>query len=214
MVVRYIAALGTGRPKCGTPIALVLLAYFSTGCVEEPRPRSYMEFIEDTIAREGTLSRCNRDREATAREAECMNARRAASTIAARADEALREQREAESEAQLAAARERAEREQIAIRQTRAAAEANAEAEYEAQWTEPVILEDTMQLANATSDNDGIYGSLASTLDTANQAPEPGAAEAPAPPYVELPAGVERRELPPEPVLEGISIPESITHIE
>ena len=99
-------------------------------------PRSYMEFMEDAYAREGTLARCNQDREATAADPECVNARRAATSIAARADAELREEREAESEALLVAARERADHQQRALELAEARAEAEAEAEYEAQWSE------------------------------------------------------------------------------
>ena len=84
MVFRGIAA------RRSTPfrrvLPLVMGSCLIAGCIEEPRPRSYLEFMEDPIAREGTLARCNQDRDATADDPECTNARRAASTAAARAE--------------------------------------------------------------------------------------------------------------------------------
>jgi hypothetical protein len=188
-----------------------------------------MEFMEDSLAREGTLARCNRDRDATASDAECMNARRAASTIAARADEALRDQRDAESELLRAAARDRADAAQQARQRAEAVAEAQAEAEYEAQWSESVeiVLADD-SLAEPVSDRQ-TYGSLGSTLGAVAAAPEPGYAAASSPsldflelppsatpvmPYVELPASARRLELAPEPQLEEISIPATATYRE
>ena len=229
MVVRYIGVLGALRSRCAKLLLLVLASCLSAGCADEPRPRSYMEFMEDSLAREGTLARCNRDRDATASDAECMNARRAASTVAARADEALRDQRDAESELLRAAARDRADAAQQTRQQVQAVAEAQAEAEYEAQWSEPVeiVLADG-SLAAPVSDRQ-TYSSLGSTLGAVAPEPEPGYGAASSPsldflelppsatpvmPYVEIPASVRRLELAPEPQLEEISIPATATYRE
>jgi hypothetical protein len=191
--------------------------------------------MDDSFAREGTLARCNQDREATANDPECVNARRAASNVAARADEALREQRDAESEILRAAASDRAASAQIVSERAAVAARENAEAEYEAQWEEveasAQLTEPTepIQLAEATAVSEATYGSLASTLSIASPAPELRYLEPPRPtldfielpasatpvlPYVELPATVRRLELAPKPVLEEITIPASITYLE
>lgn len=105
-------------------------------CVDEPPPRSFMEFMEDTIAREGTLVRCNADREATANEPECVNARRAAAAIAAQAEAEERGRLQAQSEARLLAARRRYEAQQEEQRRAREAEQAEEELAYEALWAE------------------------------------------------------------------------------
>ena len=159
------------------------------------------------------------DREETANDAECINARRAASNVAARADEAQREQRDAESEILRAAASDRAARAQTAIVQAAVAARENAEAQYEAQWTQRIQVVATEAVSEVT------YRSLVSTLSAASPAQEVRYAELPRPtldfielpasatpilPYVELPATVRRLEVAPKPVLEEISIPASV----
>lgn len=92
--------------------------------------------MDDRIAREGTLVRCNADREATAGDLECINARRAAAAIAARSEAAERERREAASEARLLAARQRYDAQQAAAREAELAAQAEEQRAYEAQWVE------------------------------------------------------------------------------
>ncbi len=229
MVVRSIPALALARSSFRMLLVLSLLVCFTTGCMEEPRPRSYMEFMEDSFAREGTLARCKRDRQATAGDADCINARRAATTLAVRADEALREQREAESEAQRAAASDRAAYAQTALLQAEAAAQAEAEAEYEARWTEQAENSQTTQLAEAIPGVAEAYGSTAGTLGPASSSPGLDVAGPPAPSldfvalppsaspvlqYIDLPEGAHRREPEPVPVLEEISIPDSVTYRE
>ena len=111
-------------------MAMVLLV----ACVEEPLPRSFVEFMDDSLAREGVLARCNADRAATADDVECINARRAAAAIAAQADEGQRERLEAQSEARRLAARQRVDAQLEAERQAVLAAEAEAQMAYEAQF--------------------------------------------------------------------------------
>ncbi|MGI9258147.1 MAG: EexN family lipoprotein [Gammaproteobacteria bacterium] len=171
MPIQYFGAhFSAGAGRLGL-LGILAAACFLAGCAEAPRARSYMEFMEDSYAREGALARCNRDREATAEDPECVNARRAASMIAAQADAERRDQREAESEALLVAARERSEREQHALEQAQAAAQAQADAQYESQWSgstevlgsdpvAPVIEDDSTPVI----EDDGTYNSLASTL--------------------------------------------------
>ena len=134
MVFRGIAA----RQSVGVIrlLPLVMGASLMVGCVEEPRPRSYLEFMEDPIAREGTLARCNQDRNATADDPECINARRAASTAAARVEAARAEQLEAASNVKREAFRQRIAAQQAAARQAEEAAQRAEEAAYDAQWTE------------------------------------------------------------------------------
>ena len=240
MVDRHTSAFGAINSTHSTLFLLALLACLTAGCVQEPRPRSYTQFMDDSFAREGTLARCNQDREGTANDVECVNARRAASNLAARADEAQREQRDAESEILRAAASDRAASAQTAIMQAAEAAKENAEAQveaqyeaqYEAQWAEvDASAQSTqpIQLAAAEPVGEATYRSLASTLSPVSSAEELRYAELPRPtldfielpasatpvlPYVELPATVRRLEPAPKPVLEEISIPARVTYLE
>ncbi len=201
MVVRYIAALGAKGSRRGAPLFLVIMASLLAGCSQEPRPRSFMQFMDDSLAREGALARCNRDREATANDAECVNARRAASNIAARADEALREQREADSDALRAAVRNRAGYVPTAAERAEraeAAEQVTAEAQYEEQWR---AAEENTQATQL-----GYTEPPAPSLDFIEL---PDSAE-PALPYVELPASAQRRQ--PAPELEEIELPGGVEY--
>jgi hypothetical protein len=87
-------------------------------CAEEPRPRSVGEFIDNPLLLEAAMVRCAQDRTQSRYDAECVNARQAAASIAAK--EAA--QRTAELEA-------RSEAKRRALRQTQeAAAEARRRA--------------------------------------------------------------------------------------
>ena len=232
MLVQY-NGLYVARPsRWRALLYLTFMTALMAGCIEEPRPRSYMEFMEDSFAREGTLARCNQDREGTVGEADCISARRAASTVAARADEALRKQRESKSETLRAAASERAARNDNTIRQAVAAAEAAAEAEYEAQWTAPQESAQATQPIGEAVSGQAVYNSLGSTLEAVSPAPQPDdtrPVESSTPsldfvelppsaslvlPFVELPANAKRRVLEPEPALNEIAVPNSDRFLE
>ena len=107
-----------------------------TACAEEPRPRSVTEFIENPILLEAAVVRCAQNRTESRYDAECVNARQAASIIEAKEERARRDELEAESD-----------KKREALRRTqRAAAEARRraieverlreEAEYLAQFGE------------------------------------------------------------------------------
>ena len=132
MVFRGIAVRLTALHK--RALATVLGTLVVAGCVDEPRPRSYQEFMDDPIAREGTLARCNQDRAVNAGDLECVNARRAASTTAARAEAARAEQFEAESDIKREALRDRVGAQQLAARRIEEEAKKADEASYAAQW--------------------------------------------------------------------------------
>lgn len=117
-------------------VLLLGLYALLAGCVNEPPPRSFTEFMEDRFAREGTLVRCNADRTATANDPECINARRAAAALAAQDDEAQRERRDAQSEARLLAARQREAVQQEAQRRAEVTAQAEEQLAYESLWEE------------------------------------------------------------------------------
>lgn len=120
------------RQRCAS-FAAVGTACLLVGC-EEPQPISFAEFMDDAIARDGTLARCNENREETLNDIECANARRAAAAIALREERARREALELESERKLAALREQVERERAAAREAQLLADAAARAAYDAQW--------------------------------------------------------------------------------
>jgi hypothetical protein len=114
--------------------ATLLLAVVVTACAPAPEPRTALDFMEDGLAREGVLARCNRDRDRTLDDEECANARRAAVAVAIEAERARAGTLERQSERKLAALREAQAREAAAAREGAAAQRAAAEAAYEAQW--------------------------------------------------------------------------------
>ncbi len=79
--------------------------------------------MDDGLAREGVLTRCNENRDETLTDEECANARRAAAAIALEAERARAPQLEQESEAKLLALREREGRQAAAEQDAAAAAE-------------------------------------------------------------------------------------------
>jgi hypothetical protein len=117
-----------------------------TAC-NEPRPRTYTEFMEDAFAREGTLARCNAERDATTNDLECANARRAAVTVALLEERERREALEAESERLRTELRERIAQQQEAERRAEALRRAVLQAAYEAQWVDPDNPVDAIALA-------------------------------------------------------------------
>jgi len=114
--------------------AAVAMCLMLAACEEPVPPRTYAEFMDDQIAREGTIARCDEDPEALARDLECANARRAAAAIALRQERERREALEVESQQKIEALKqEMVERERIATEAALAAARAEREA-YEALW--------------------------------------------------------------------------------
>jgi len=90
--------------------------------------------MEDGLAREGVLARCNQDRQASSTDEECANARRAASTLAAAGESERSVNLEKESARKLNALRDRQVRQARADQDAEVAAKAAADAAYEAQW--------------------------------------------------------------------------------
>jgi hypothetical protein len=106
-------------------------------CAPEPAPRTVLDFMEDGYARDGVLTRCNRNRDETLSNEECANARRAAAALAIEAERARAPALEQESEAKLLALREREARRAAAEQDAAAAARVAAEIAYEARWNDP-----------------------------------------------------------------------------
>ena len=140
------------------PLALAI-----SGCAPEPQPRSFAEFMEDRVATEGTIERCDRDREGTANDIECANARRAQATIALRLEQERRIELERESERKLAELRAELARREHAEREALAAAEAARQAAYEALWA--ADPDPALDGGEATTDVDAATG-LAADGDT------------------------------------------------
>jgi hypothetical protein len=93
--------------------------------------------MDDGIAREGVLTRCNQTRAATSGDRECANARRAAAAIALQAERARAPALQQASQDKLVALREGQARAAEAEQGAAAAARAAAEAAYEARWRDP-----------------------------------------------------------------------------
>lgn len=84
-----------------------LLAAVLVACAPKPEPRTVLDFMDDGLARDGVLARCNQNREETLHDEECVNARRAAATLALEAERARAPALERQSEAKMLALRER-----------------------------------------------------------------------------------------------------------
>jgi hypothetical protein len=151
------------------------------GC-EGPRPRSFIEYLEDPIARDGTLARCNAEREALAGDIECANARRAAVAVAARDEAARRRALALASERKLAALRAQIAALQEAERQAAAAAEAAARDAYEAQWIDPSLpsVETAVRQEGSTAGADEAVLAATPAADAAQPVATWPAAERPA----------------------------------
>ena len=115
----------------------LLIAAALAACAPQPEPRTVLDFMDDGLAREGVLTRCNQNRDATSADEECANARRAAAAFVLEAERARAPGLEQASESKLLAVRESEERAATAEQQAAAAARAAAEAAYEARWRDP-----------------------------------------------------------------------------
>jgi hypothetical protein len=146
---RALGAIGLGGSLC-------LLGLAFAGCAK-PLPRTFTQFMEDRIAMEGVLARCNQNRDETQDDLECANARRAAMAIALREERERREELERESERKLAALRAEFERRERVAREAVAEAEAAKLAAYEAQWerkgTDPAAMPDSTTPDSMTPDS-------------------------------------------------------------
>ncbi|HEY7673395.1 MAG TPA: EexN family lipoprotein [Gammaproteobacteria bacterium] len=134
----------------------VAAALVAGGCAPKLQPRSFAEYLEDRPLMEGTLARCDADREGTHDDLDCANARRAAVTIALRVEEARREELERESERKLTELRDELARREQREREALAEAEAARQAAYEAIWKGNAVPPNAAELIggqNATAGN-------------------------------------------------------------
>jgi hypothetical protein len=117
-------------------VGALAVTVWVAACQQPAKPRSYEFFMEDGLAREGVLARCNQDRKASVDDQECESARRAAAAIGATGERERSENYERESSRKLEALRDRAARQQQADEQAAAAAKAAEKDAYESQWRE------------------------------------------------------------------------------
>ncbi len=144
-VVQTVVDRHSKRAAAGMMIALAGLV---AGCdAPQPQPRSFFVFMEDGIAREGVLARCNRDRDATANDVECNNARRAAAAVALERERGRSAALEQQSERKLLALRVRAARDAEAQQQAEVEARVAEEQAYEQQWRNATVDEGIEQPA-------------------------------------------------------------------
>jgi hypothetical protein len=115
---------------------VVLLAALGAAC-EQHAPRTFEDFTEDAIARDGALARCNQNGVAAAEDVECANARRAAEAAAVAAERARKDELERQSELTLIALRDRQAVAAEAAQRAEVEARAAAAAAYDAQWKDP-----------------------------------------------------------------------------
>lgn len=153
-----------------TLVAALLATGLLAGCVEPP-PRSFQEFMEDRIAREAVLARCDGEDE-TRNDIDCANARRAAAIIALSEERERRERLERESERKIQALREQIAQRDAAVRQ----AALEARRAYDEQWE------------NGT----------AGDVTAPGVAPAPGAADGPEPGSARSESGAAEAEAPAE----------------
>lgn len=139
------------------PYSVFVRRTFSAACAmtllltacSPPPPRSYDFFMEDSIARDGVLARCEQDLESAQQDIECANARRAATAMLLREERMRRALLEQESERKIETLRQQVALEQQAAQEAALAAAAAAQAAYEAQWVESDGANDTGAASSA-----------------------------------------------------------------
>jgi hypothetical protein len=110
--------------------------------------------MEDGLAREGVLARCNQDRKASVDDQECDNARRAAATIAGSGEHERSQNYERESSRKLEDLRDRAGRKQQAEERAAAAAKVAEKEAYESQWREKAATSGAGPISDAGNGDD------------------------------------------------------------
>jgi hypothetical protein len=93
--------------------ALMVLAGLVAACQgSQPGGRTFYDFKEDSVARDGVLSRCDRAPDATANDLECVAARRAAAAVALEQERTRSDGLDRQSERKLVALRDRSARQE------------------------------------------------------------------------------------------------------
>lgn len=142
-----------------------------TAC-SPPPPRTYTFFLEDSIARDGVLARCDRDPAAAQVDIECANARRAALEVQLQEERERREALERESAAKIDALRREFEARQRALDE--AAAQADEDAAFDAASAAAgAQLEDPDAQPAPDSGSAALDSSSAADTGTGAAAPDP-----------------------------------------
>ncbi len=93
--------------------AVMLLAGLVAACQgSQPGGRTFYDFKEDSVARDGVLSRCDKTPDASASDLECLAARRAAAAVAVERERTRSDGLERQSERKLVALRDHSARQE------------------------------------------------------------------------------------------------------
>lgn len=120
----------------GAGSVLLACALLVAGC-EQEHHRTFYDFMEDSLAREGVLARCNQDRDVAARDPECAEARRAAVAVAAQNEQERLAELEQQSQRKMIALRDRLAADERAAERAAAEVEIALQTAYDAQWQDP-----------------------------------------------------------------------------
>lgn len=185
------------------PVFIVL----GLAACDEPQPRTFTDFMEDRIAMEGTLARCELDGRESLKDIECANARRAEAAIALRRERERRVELERESERKLAALKQQIEARDQAAYAAALAAEEAEKAAYEEQWKAGFKPADIASPGEASA---ALFPTQADAAPTPSDADSAAPAQpTPAPNPIVAPIDAEPivASGDPEPRLEEVAIP-------
>ncbi len=109
-----LAQAGQRKPvvRLLTVSAVVVLAGLVAACQGQPGARTFYDFKEDSVARDGVLSRCDKAPNETAEDLECIAARRAAAAVAIEQERTRADHLDRQSERKLVALRDRSARQE------------------------------------------------------------------------------------------------------
>ncbi len=143
MSLQLALTYGNGKPRRAAWRLVVTIAGAAAlcSCAREPAPRSVGEFIDNPMLLEAAMVRCAQDRAQSRYDAECVNARQAAASIAAKEAARRAAELEAQSEAKRRALRQAQEAAAEARRRAREAEQRRKEEEYLAQFGESPAAE-------------------------------------------------------------------------
>jgi len=112
-----LAHAQAGQPKPAfrlTAVSAVVALVGLVAACQGPQPgaRNFYDFKEDSVARDGVLSRCDKASNATAEDLECIAARRAAAAVAIEQERTRADHLDRQSERKLVALRDRSARQE------------------------------------------------------------------------------------------------------
>jgi len=157
--------------RLGAAGVAIAFATLVAGCNgPQPGPRTYYDFKEDSVARDGVLSRCSQEGDTAASDQECIAAKRAAAAAALEQERSRSGGLEQQSERKIVAMRDRAARQQQAEAEAATSARADAKAAYDRQWRDAKGSHDATQVAapSAPAFGSPIGGVLPSISDSSS----------------------------------------------